>query len=364
MTDRLSYPILPGNASGFNFGVWEGALESNFASIFNLINVSNVSLIGNLELDCRAKDSDWYINHRVKNIAYRGHAIFLNRSNNITISGLYIHDTQSWAVHPYFSSNVNLINLHIKNDPNMPTTDGIDPDCSNNINIFGCIFDVGDDCIAIKSGTYDLALKYKKKSENIYIKNNLMLKGHGGVVFGSELSGGIENVFVRQCVFLNTDRGLRIKTRRGRGRINPIKNIFMDNIYMENVKTPFVINMFYNMGPKGGHDEYVWTLKKLPVDEYTPIIENFKFSNMKCYNVKYAAGVFLGLPEEKIKKIELENILFTYDKEATEGYPVMIEKNFKLKNAGLYALNVLELICNNVKFIDVLGDEIIKKDSE
>ena len=85
---------------------------------------------------------------------------------------------------------------------------------------------------------------------------------------------------------------------------------------------------------------------------------------MKCYNVKYAAGVFLGLPEEKIKKIELENILFTYDKEATEGYPVMIEKNFKLKNAGLYALNVLELICNNVKFIDVLGDEIIKKDSE
>ena len=191
-----------------------------------------------------------------------------------------------------------------------------------------------------------------------------MEQGHGGVVFGSESSGGVENVIVEKCIFKNTDRGLRIKTRRGRGNIGGINNVSFDNIIMDSVKTPFVINMYYNMGPAGGHTEYVWTTKKLSVDDRTPIIGKFKFSNMKCTNVEYAAGVFLGLPESKIEGLEFENVSFSYNNGCEEGYPVMIEHNFTMKNIGLYCFNVENVSVKNVEFNGNIGDNIIEKDSE
>lgn len=349
-TNRLDYPIFPGLVDGYNFGVWEGSEVNNFSSIINGINVNNVVVAGEGEIDSQAEAGDWYINHRVMNIAWRGHAIFFNRSSDISIIGIYVHNTQSWAIHPYFTNNIEFINVRITNEKSMPTTDGIDPDCCDNVKIMGCYFNVGDDCIAIKSGTIDLAKKYRKPCNNLYISNNLMASGHGGVVFGSESSGGITNVVVNKCIFKGTDRGLRIKTRRGRGNIGTIDNVSFDNILMDNVKTPFVINMYYNMGPKGGHEEYVWTTKKLPVDENTPVLGSFKFNNMKCIDVEYAAGVFLGLPEMPIKSIELNNISFDYKNDAEEGYPVMIEHNFKMCKKGIYAFNVDKIIMNNVDF--------------
>ena len=363
-TGRMDYPIFPGLIDGYNYGVWEGSEVNNFSSIINCINVSNVSICGQGEIDCQAEKGDWYINHRVMNIAWRGHAIFTNRSENISFIGVYVHNTQSWAIHPYFSNHINFLNLKVENKPSMPTTDGIDPDCCDDVRILGCYFNVGDDCIAIKSGTIELAKKYKKSCSNLYISNNYMEQGHGGVVFGSESSGGIENVVVEKCIFNNTDRGLRIKTRRGRGNIGGINNVSFNNIFMDSVKTPFVINMYYNMGPAGGHTEYVWTTKKLEFDDRTPIIGKFKFSNMKCINVGYAAGVFLGLPESKIGGLEFENVIFEYDNTIDEGYPVMIEHNFKMKNLGLYCFNVENVYTKNVEFKGNLGDNIIKKDSE
>ena len=363
-TNRTDFPIFPGCVDGYNYGVWEGSEVDNFASIINVINCENVKICGEGEIDSNALNGDWYVNHRVKNIAWRGHAIFTNRSNNISVIGLYVHDTQSWAIHPYFTSNLSFINLSIKNKASMPTTDGIDPDVCDDVKILGCVFDVGDDCIAIKSGTYELAKKYRRPCENIIIRNNHMVNGHGGVVFGSESSGGIKNVFVSQCLFEGIDRGLRIKTRRGRGNIGSIDNVDFDNIVMNNVKTPFVINMYYNMGPKGGHEEYVWTHKCLPVDEFTPVIGKLKFTNMICNGVEYAAGVFLGLPESQIEEVEFENVVFNYNNDCVAGYPVMIEHNFTLKNAGLYSFNVKSIITNNVKFNGVCGNEIFNEIGE
>lgn len=363
-TERMDFPIFPGTAGAYNFGVWEGAEVSNFASIINGIHISNTVICGEGEIDIRAEAGDWYVNHRVMNVAWRGHALFFNRCENIEVIGPYIHDTQAWAVHPYFTDRISFINLYIRNNPSMPTTDGIDPDCCNMVRITGCVFDVGDDCIAIKSGTIELARKYRRACSDIWISNNLMRQGHGGVVFGSESSGGIKNVRVEQCLFENTDRGLRIKTRRGRGNLGSIDDVIFENILMRRVKTPFVINMYYNMGPKGGHEEYVWTTKRLPVDDRTPRIGHLKFSNMKCLDVGYAAGVFLGLPESKIQGLEFENIEFIYDTGCEEGYPVMIEHNFKLKNAGLYCFNVESIITNHVVFKGNRNEEIIRIESE
>ncbi len=362
--ERNDYPILPGEVDNFNFGTWEGSMVSNFASSITAINVSNLVIAGNAEIDENAHLGDWYINHRVKRIAWRGYGMYFKDCNNVSVIGIYIHNTPSWNIHPFFSNNLKFLNMRIENNPNMPTTDGLDPDCCNEVLIAGCKFNVGDDCIAIKSGTLDLAKKFKRPSSNIIIRNNLMEKGHGGVVFGSELSGGIENITVEKCLFKNTDRGLRIKTRRGRGRIGIINNVLFNNIKMENVLTPFVINMYYNMGPAGGHEEYVWTTKLLPVDDRTPYIGHFKFSNIECSGVGYAAGVFLGLPEAKIGGVEFENVKFNYNNSIEAGYPVMIEHNFKLKNAGLYCFNIDKVITNNVEFNGNETEEIINIESE
>lgn len=357
--DRKAYPILPQEQDGYIFGTWEGSLVDCFASSITALDCKNLSIIGEGEIDEQAELGDWYKNHREKRIANRGFGMYLKECSNVEVVGIYIHNTPAWNIHPFFSKHLKFLNLRIENPVNMPTTDGLDPDCCEDCLIAGNTFSVGDDCIAIKSGTFELAKQYRKASSNIVIRNNFMERGHGGVVFGSESSGGIENVIVQQCIFKNTDRGLRIKTRRGRGRIGKIDNVTFDNILMENVKTPFVINMFYNMGPKGGHEEYVWSKQPQEVTELTPYLGNFKFTNMTCKNVSYAAGVFLGLPEAPIRSIELENVTFTYDSFAEPGYPVMIEHNFLLKNAGLYCLNVGKIYTKNVTFEGIIGNQII-----
>ncbi len=356
--NRLDYPIHPGDY----LGIWEGIEQDNFASTLNLINVSNVDIIGEGIVDGRAELSDWYINHRIKNIAWRGHLFYSYKSDNINIIGTTFTHSMSWTIHPYMSNDINIINIKIINDKNMPTTDGIDPDCSKNITIKGSYISVGDDSIVLKSGSYDLAKKYKIPTENILIENNLIENGHGGVVFGSELSGGIKNITVKNCIFKNGDRGLRIKTRRGRGHIGIIDNINFDNIIMENIKTPFVINMYYNMGNAGGHEEYVWTKSKLPFNDLTPVLGKFLFKNMNCNNVSYAGGVFLGLPESKIKEIKIQNVVFNYDTDSKPGIPVMIEHKKEMNRVGIYILNVENLILDNVKFNGNIGNDILEEE--
>ncbi|MDE6850646.1 MAG: glycoside hydrolase family 28 protein, partial [Clostridia bacterium] len=218
---------------------------------------------------------------------------------------------------------------------------------------------VGDDCIAIKSGTLAQAKKYRKPCKNVVIRNCLMCDGHGGVVFGSEQSGGIENVTVTKCLFVGTDRGLRIKTRRGRGRLGITDNIVFDGIKMQNVKVPFVVNMYYNMGDETGHTEYVYTTEKLPVDERTPLIGSFTFRNMECSGVCYSAGAFYGLPEAPIGGITFENVGFTYNKQSEAGYPDMKEINVKVKNQGLYFQFVSNVTLKNVKIENPDGDRVI-----
>lgn len=362
--DRNNYPVLPGLVKNDNneisYGSFEGSEIDTFTSMFTLLDCDNVNIISEGEVDCNATSGDWYTNHNLIRIAARPFGMYFNRATNINVVGLYIHNTPAWNIHPYFSSHLKFINMRIEN-PNMPTTDGIDPDCSDDVLILGNTFNVGDDCIAIKSGTFDLAKKYKKPSKDIVVRNCLMNEGHGGVVFGSESSAGILNVTVSNCIFKGTDRGLRIKTRRGRGKVGVVDNTTFKNILMDGVKTPFVVNMFYNMGPKGGHEEYVWTLEKQEVTELTPYVGQFIFENIKCLNVKLAAGVFMGLPEEPIKGLTFKNVSFSYDLNATPDYPVMIEHKEKMVRKGLVCLNLDHLILDNVKFDGNLG-EIVEGD--
>ena len=362
-TDRTKYPVLPAVAgegkSRRNFGTWQGEEANCFASMLTAIGCRDVAVIGEGVIDGNAQNSDWYVNHRVMRIAWRPRGVFFNRCENVLMQGVTVRDTPSWNVHPYFCKNVKLYNLSLYNIPSMPTTDGIDPDCCEGVDIAGVNISVGDDCIAIKSGTLELARRYKTPCRDIKITDCLMECGHGGVVFGSESSGGIENVHVERCIFRGTERGFRIKTRRGRGRVGEISGVVFKNIVMQDVITPFVINMYYNMGDQTGHTEYAWTTEKLPVDELTPLVGDFEFSDMKCTGVCCCAGAFYGLPEEPIKRIKLKNVSFEFNRDCQPSFHDMKEKNEAVKCGGLYFLFTDKVELENVTFSGVEGEEVV-----
>ena len=359
--ERFNYPILPGvsftsdEKDEYNLGSWEGNPLNCYASIITGINVSDVKLLGLGVVDGNAPKGGWWKNPKLYTGAYRPRGLFLNKCDGVHVQGLTFTNTPSWNLHPYFSCNLKFIDMKLVNPKDSPNTDGCDPESCTNVDILGVYFSVGDDCIAIKSGKIYMGRKHKLPSSNFNIRNCSMNFGHGSIVLGSEMSGGIKDITVSQCLFNQTDRGLRIKTRRGRGKDAIIDGITFENIKMQDVLTPLVINMFYFCDPDG-HTDYVQTKEKLPVDDRTPYIGKFNFRNIKCENVNVAAGTFYGLPEAPIKSINLENIYFHYAKDPKEGRPAMMDNLLPMKGKGLIFSNVGEVSLKNVSF-DGLNDE-------
>ena len=362
-TDRTKYPILPGmtlltdESDDYNLGSWEGNPLDCFASIITGIEVENVNIIGKGIIDGNAQNGDWWVDVRTKRIAWRPRGVFLVRCSNITFEGVTVTNTPSWNLHPYFSNNIRFIDMKLISPKDSPNTDGCDPESCDNVDIIGVHFSVGDDCIAIKSGKIYMGRKYKKPSSNFNIRNCSMNFGHGAVVLGSEMAGGIKNINVTKCIFNETDRGLRIKTRRGRGKDAIIDGILFENIKMISVLTPLVINMFYFCDPDG-KTEYVWSKEKLPVDDRTPYLGEFHFKNIDCSNVNVAAGTFYGLPEMPIKKITIENVDFKYSKNTQAGTPAMMTGLDPMVNRGLIFYNVENVVLKNVTLDNNLDNEI------
>ncbi len=359
-TVREHYPILP----GINFkskdeevylGSWEGDPLDCFVSLITGINVHNVVITGEGVIDGNASFENWWQDAKVKRIAWRPRLIFLRDCSHITIEGITVQNSPSWTIHPLFSDHLKLLNLKVINPKDSPNTDGINPESCSEVLILGVIFSVGDDCIALKSGKLYLGRKLKTPSINIEIRNCHMRFGHGAIVIGSEMAGGIKNISASNCIFEETDRGIRIKTRRGRGVDGIISGIHAENIVMKRVLTPFVINAFYFCDPDG-KTEYVWSKEKLPVDEGTPTIRNIYYKNIKCYDSEVAAGFFYGLPERKIENIHLEDVEVTFARNAREDYPAMMSHIEKQSKAGFFIGNARGVTIKNVHILDPKGE--------
>lgn len=361
--DRTNYPILPGvieytdESDEYNLGSWEGNPLDTFATIITGINVKNVNIIGKGIINGNGDKGDWWKNPKVKNIAWRPRGIFLNNCENIVLQGITVTNTPSWNLHPYFSENIKFLDLNIISPADSPNTDGCDPESCKNVDIIGINFSVGDDCIAIKAGKIYMGRKHKKPSENFNIRNCFMNKGHGAIVLGSEMSGGIKNIKVSQCLFNETDRGLRIKTRRGRGKDAIIDGILFENIKMSNVIVPFAVNMFYYCDPDG-KSEYVYTREKLPIDERTPYLGNFYFKDIEAINTHAACGAFHGLPEQPINEVKIENVKFTIAENAVSFQPVMMSFQDEVTKRGFIFENVNRVIMKNVTIEGHVGQEI------
>lgn len=357
-TNRFDYPILDEYLDNLPLGTWEGNVKKMFASLITGIRVSNVKLVGPGSINGNASNANWWINPKVTTPAARPRTIYLNYCNNIQIAGIKVENSPSWTIHPYYSDQLKFIDLKIANPKDSPNTDGCNPESCHEVEIIGCRFSVGDDCIAIKSGKMEMVEKFYRPSSNITIRNCLMENGHGAVVLGSESSGGIRDLDVSNCIFINTDRGLRIKTRRGRGNKTVIDGIVFKNITMKRVLNPFVINMFYFCDEEGKTD-YVQSKLKAPVDERTPYIGKFTFQNITCDESIISAGFFYGLPEAKIEKIVFKNVTISMADTNEFGFPAMINDIEKVNRLGLYFNNVKEIVLNNIIVQNQIGPEII-----
>ncbi|MBO5501100.1 MAG: glycoside hydrolase family 28 protein, partial [Clostridia bacterium] len=267
-------------------------------------------------------------------------------------------NSPAWNLHPYFSQNLSFLDLSVSAPADSPNTDGFDPESCQNVLLLGAHFSLGDDCIALKAGKIYMGRRYQRPCKHIQIRHCLMEDGHGGMTAGSEMAGGVQDVQVSHCLMRNTDRGLRIKTRRGRGKDGIIDNILFDNVRMEKVGAPFTVNCLYFCDPDG-HSDWVQSRQPAPVDDTTPYVGNITFRNVTVEDCGACAGYLLGLPEQPVEKLTLENVSFTFDPNGKPMTPVMAEGIEPCLNKGLVACFVKELALKNVTMEGQQGEELV-----
>ena len=344
---------------------WEGTTGMNFSPLIYGYQIDNVSIVGQGTLDGQGKawmdfyegirtedrkygevktQSKWQKLHRELNKETIKPDTWMWDNNNflrppfiqfydcqhITIQGVTLVNSPFWTVNPVLCNNVTVTDVTIINPPESYNTDGINPSSCSNVHISNCHISVGDDCITLKSGRDEDGRRIGRPCENITITNCTMLNGHGGVVIGSEMSGDVRKVTIANCVFDGTDRGIRIKSMRGRGGVVEeirVSNVVMKNIVQEAIK----LNMFY----RETDDE--------PVSERTPIFRNIHISHVTASQVK-KAGALLGLDEMPIENVTLSDIY------------IEAQKGFEIKNVN--HLEFHNVTVNSEKGIVIEGEKI------
>jgi len=214
---------------------------------------------------------------------------------NVLLKDIKIINAPFWVIHPMKSSNVTIDGVTVQSHG--PNNDGCDPEYSKNVIIKNCTFNTGDDCIAIKSGRNADGRRVAIPSENIVVKNCKMIDGHGGVVIGSEISAGVRNVFVDNCVMdsPNLERAIRIKTNSKRGGL--IENVYVRNLEVGQVKEAVLkINMFYGIY---GNQE----------GDFIPRVRNVFLENINVKNGGQYGILAKGYKESPIENITLKNVV-------------------------------------------------------
>lgn len=316
--DLAKYPIV--------FTRWEGVECMNYSAFIYAFKQENIAITGEGTLDGGSDWDTWWSWNKKgdavkKQKPARDKLIAMGEANipvaerifgeggflrpnfiqpyyckNILIEGVTILRSPMWEIHPVLSENITVRGVKINSHG--PNNDGCDPESSRNILIEDCVFDTGDDCIAIKSGRNGDGRRVNVPSENIVIRNSVMKDGHGGVVLGSECTGGIRNVFVENCQMdsPDLDRALRFKNNAVRGGI--LENVFMRNVTIGRVgEAVLTIDLLYEEGAKGAFKPVV---RNVQLDNITSsasprvmyirgfegaVIDNIRISNSNFSNV-------------------------------------------------------------------------------
>jgi len=281
----------------------------------------------------------------INSFFFRPPLIQFNNCSNVLLDGFTTRNSPFWNTHLLYCKNVIIKNTTFQNPDDGCNGDGLDIDSCNGVQIFDCNFDVNDDCLCFKSGIGKDGMRVNKPCENVAVKNCKMLRGHGSVVMGSETAGGIRNIEISDCVFNGTDRGIRIKSRRGRA--GGVENLTLNNITMNGVGCPIVMNLYYECGAKPQEIEALSDRNPRPITETTPYIRNIKITNITANNAQTAAAIFLGLPERPIENVLFENVKITMAKNGKPGRPAMAFGMKEMQGQGLIADCVKNFVQRN-----------------
>jgi polygalacturonase len=272
----------PGHYLPVVFSRWEGVELMNYSPFIYAFEQRDVAVTGKGTLDGQASDEHWWpwktskpesgaasqlpararlidmgarsvpVGDRVFGAGsyLRPNFIQPYRCQNVLIEGVTIVNSPMWEIHPVLCANVTVRNVVVNSHG--PNNDGCDPESCRDVLIEGCTFDTGDDCIALKSGRNEDGRRLSVPIENVIVRNCTMKDGHGGVVIGSEVSGGARSIFAEKCRMdsPNLDRALRIKT-------NSVRGGFVEHVYMRDVTVGQVaeavvtVNLFYEEGDSG-----------------------------------------------------------------------------------------------------------------
>ncbi|MDL4840283.1 glycoside hydrolase family 28 protein [Aquibacillus rhizosphaerae] len=228
----------------------------------------------------------------------RPNLLSLRKSKRILIDGPTFQNSPAWNLHPWLCQHITIRNITVRNPWYSQNGDGLDLESCRYATVTDSVFDVGDDAICIKSGKNEAGRRIAVPSEDILVERCIVYSGHGGVVIGSEMSGGVRNIKVRDCLFSGTDKGIRFKTVRGRGGI--VENISIEKIRMNKINQEAIIfQMYYE-------EEQIDDLEE-EVTDGTPVFRNIYMEDIQCTNAT-SAIVLKGLPEMPLDSITFKKI--------------------------------------------------------
>ena len=247
----------------------------------------------------------------------RPRLIGIQNSHHVHVAGLNLHNQAVWCLFLLYSEDVVAENLRITAEHNIPSSDGIDIDSSKRVRVNNVYIDVNDDCISIKSGKDADGLRVNRPAEDIIIENSHFAYGHGGVAMGSETSGGIRNVEVRNCV---SDSGnwapIRFKTQPSRGGV--VENITYRDMKLHETRQAFEFNLEWRMVPPIA-----------PPAKVLPVVRNVNIINVT--GDVTSVGIIHGLADSPIRDIHFENC------------QIAAQKGFRLEHARNVDLTGLKL---------------------
>ena len=311
----LLFSTNPTNYLPLVFTRFEGTELYNYSPLIYALGQKNVALSGDGTIDGQADDSNWMAWKNTKSRAtlvkmatdgvpveqrrfgpgfnLRPGFIEFNRCENVLIQGIHIRRSPMWEIHPLLCTNVTVRGVDIMSHG--VNNDGCDPESCSDVLIEKCLFDTGDDCIAIKSGRNNDGRRVNVPSVNLVIRDCIMRDGHGGVTIGSEISGSCSNVFVENCAMNSPNLvcALRLKSNAVRGGV--LQNIFMRNVNVGTVKDSVLqIDFLYEEGAKG---------------DFKPVAHNVVMENITVAQTPRVLNV-RGFPGADISGVRIYNSTF------------------------------------------------------
>ncbi len=323
------------------FSRWEGVELFNYSPFIYAFEQQNIAITGKGTLDGQSDNEHWWpwkgmsrqrsdrtelFSMAEKDVPVRerifgeGHYLrpqFIQpyRCQNVLIDGVTIRNSPMWEIHPVLCRNVIVQNVSINSHG--PNNDGCDPESCTDVLIKDCDFDTGDDCIAIKSGRNADGRRLKAPAENIIVQGCRMKDGHGGITVGSEISGGVRNLFAENCRLdsQNLDHALRVKNNAMRGGV--LEHLHFRNMEVGQVAHAVItIDFNYEEGAKGS---------------FTPVVRDYTVDGLRSAKSKHALDV-QGLPAAPVINLRLTNC--TFDNVA-EGNIVRNVKDATLENVKI-----------------------------